>query len=153
VDVGDGTQNAFILVVGATTYLTIAVVERAAATWPALLAVFVAVVALRVTGDLAPVLTGAAVALLAGAGLARGALRRGRLMAAQLPAAVVFTGAGLLGAGVDPGVGVLVVALGLISHAVWDAVHWRTGGLVRRSFAEWCGVMDLTVGVGLLVLV
>lgn len=152
-DVGDGTENALLLVVTVTTYLTVAVLERPSATWLVLLAAFLGVLALRASGELAPLLTATALTSLVAVGLASGALRRSRLAAAQVPAAVVFAGAGLLGAGVDPSTGVVVIALGLIAHAAWDALHWRADQVVRRSFAEWCGVLDLTVGIGLLVLV
>jgi len=46
-----------------------------------------------------------------------------------------------------------VPAAGLTAHAAWDAYHWWADRIVVRSFAEWCGVLDLTLGVGILVLV
>jgi hypothetical protein len=52
---------------------------------------------------------------------------------------------------VPAAVGGYLVAAGLLGHATWDAVHWRANRIVSRSFAEWCGVLDLVIGVGLLV--
>jgi hypothetical protein len=34
-----------------------------------------------------------------------------------------------------------LVAVGLLGHAAWDAIHWRRNTIVTRSFAEWCGVL------------
>ncbi|WP_205707167.1 hypothetical protein [Kineococcus vitellinus] len=104
------------------------------------------------TDVIGAVLLGTAVVLLATTGLVIGVLRGDRLRLAQAPSAVVFTGAGLLATGIDPRIGVVVIAGGLVLHACWDAVHWWSERVVQRSFAEWCGVLDLTVGVGLLLL-
>ena len=38
-------------------------------------------------------------------------------------------------------------------QVVWDAYDWWADRIVVRSFAEWCGVLDLTLGVGILLLV
>ena len=37
--------------------------------------------------------------------------------------------------------------------AAWDAVHWHEDAVVSRPFAEWCGTLDLVLGVGVLVVV
>ncbi|MBW9207125.1 hypothetical protein KV102_09900 [Mumia sp. zg.B53] len=46
-----------------------------------------------------------------------------------------------------------VAGVGLIGHAAWDAVHWHEDAVVSRPFAEWCGTLDLVLGVGVLVIV
>ena len=150
-DPGDGTELAFVLLVAGYTYLTAAVVGRRRATWPLLAAVLVAVLALRSTGldEVGAVVAGVGVLVLGG--LVAGPLRRPGLGWAQVPAAVVLGLAGVLATTVDPRTGGLVVAVGLRAHAAWDAVHWWADRVVTRSFAEWCGVLDLTLGVGLLV--
>ena len=152
-DLGDGTENAVLLLVTAVTYLLTAVIGRPAATWPALFAAFVGVVGLQALGTPGDVLLGTAVAVLALAGLLSGAVRRTGSRLVQAPASIVFTSAGLLATSLDLEVGVALVAVGLVLHACWDALHWWSDRVVRRSFAEWCGVLDLTVGVGLLILV
>ena len=151
-DVGDGTEVAFVLLVIGYTYLTVAVVGRRRATWPILALVTGVLLAMR-QADLdgaGPVVL--VVGLLTIAGLVAGSLRRPGLPWAQVPAAAVLASAALLATTVEPRVGGYVVAAGLLGHAAWDAYHWWTDRIVARSFAEWCAVFDLTVGVGLLVL-
>lgn len=152
-DVGDGTDLAFVLVIAGVGYLTVTVVERPRATWPLVVVLFTGVTAMRAVGvdELAVVLAlGGIVAVI---GLVNGSLRRARPASLQLPAAVVFVGAGLIGAGAPPDVGLVVIATGLLAHAAWDAYHLWLDRIVTRSFAEWCGVLDLTLGIGILVLV
>lgn len=50
-------------------------------------------------------------------------------------------------------VGRYLVAAGLLGHAAWDAVHWHADKIVARSFAEWCAVLDIALGLGILLLV
>jgi hypothetical protein len=152
-DGGDGTELAFVLVIAGVGYLAVTVLERPQATWPLAVLLFSGVVALRAVGaDEQAVLLvlGGALAVV---GLANGSLRRPGPAALQLPAAVVSVGAGLVGTGVSPSTGLVVVAAGLIAHSAWDAYHLWLDRIVARSFAEWCGVLDLTLGVGILVLV
>lgn len=49
----------------------------------------------------------------------------------------------------EPDVGRYVVAAGWFLHGVWDTVHLRLDRVVSRSYAEFCGVFDILVGVGL----
>ncbi|TNH25280.1 hypothetical protein FHG89_23310 [Micromonospora orduensis] len=35
-----------------------------------------------------------------------------------------------------------LVAFGWLAHAGWDLAHHRTGRVVPRGYAEWCGVLD-----------
>jgi len=152
-DTGDGREIVFVLPLAAAGYAGMAIADRPAATWPVLVVMTAAVVALRAAGvDPWPVLAGAAVAL-AGVGLLGGQLRRPGLYAAQAPAALGFVAVGVAAVAVPAGVGAYLAAAGLIGHAVWDAVHWRIGTrIVARSFAEWCAVLDLVLGAGILVL-
>jgi hypothetical protein len=46
-----------------------------------------------------------------------------------------------------------LVAAGWLGHAAWDVVHHRTGRVVPRGYAEWCGVLDAVVGVTVLLAV
>ena len=147
---GDGTELAFMLLVIGYTYLAAAAVGRRRATWPLLAAALVAVLALEQAGLDRLGVVFAVVGLLVAGGLVAGPLRRPGLGWAQVPAAVVLGVAGVLATTVDPRAGGIVVAVALAAHAAWDAVHWWADRLVARSFAEWCGVLDLTVGVCLL---
>ena len=151
-DLDDGTEFAFVLVLAAVGYLAVTVLQRPRATWPLLVVLIVAVVALRVLGvdERAVMLALGGVLLLVG--LVQGSLRRPGPPRLQVPGALVFVGVGILGTTVSPDVGLYIVAAGLLAHAAWDLYHWQQDRIVVRSFAEWCGVLDLTLGVGILVL-
>lgn len=149
---GSGPGFALVLLIAAVTYLTTSVVDRPRAVWGVLAVLLAGVVLMRVVGvDAGPVLAGAALVLVV-AGLARGQLRRAGLYALQVPAVLAFGALALWALRLPPDTGLLLVAAGLIGHAVWDAAHMRGGRIVVRPFAEWCGVLDLALGVGLLIL-
>jgi hypothetical protein len=152
-DLGDGLEYAPLLVLAATGYLFIAVVDRPRATWAVLFALVTTVVVLRLLDvNPWPVLAVVAAAL-AAVGLISGQLRRPGLYAMQLPAALGFIALSLTALTVPTNVGGYLVAAGLLGHAAWDAIHWRANKIVTRSFAEWCGVLDLILGLGILLLV
>ncbi|MGC1215574.1 MAG: hypothetical protein WA890_30500 [Micromonospora sp.] len=70
-----------------------------------------------------------------------------RLLAVQLAGLVVWAGLAVAAAtGPDDLAGALVAA-GWLGHAGWDLAHHRTGRVVPRGYAEWCGVLDAAVGV------
>ena len=151
-DLEDGLELAVALLVASVGYLAITVIDRPGATWLVLAALLAAVVLLRVGGIDEWAVSIVAAALLAGVGLVRGPLRRPGLYAAQLPAAFVFGALALGALQAGPEVGRYLVAGGLLAHAAWDAAHWRAGLIVSRSFAEWCGALDLTLGLAILLL-
>lgn len=43
-----------------------------------------------------------------------------------------------------------LIAVALLAHAVWDAVHLSRNRVVAASYAEFCGVLDLVLGVTIL---
>ena len=97
------------------------------------------------------VTTGVVVAALVVVGLLRGASR---------PALTLET-AGFLGYGVvvvvalllTPGVGLVLAALTLIAHGVWDVWHLRSHrDTVSPSLAEFCVALDVPLGLAVLVL-
>ncbi|WP_428965362.1 hypothetical protein [Micromonospora fluostatini] len=47
--------------------------------------------------------------------------------------------------------GAWLVALGWLGHGVWDLVHHRVGRVVPRGYAEWCGVLDLVLGLTMIL--
>lgn len=42
-----------------------------------------------------------------------------------------------------------LVAAGWLLHGVWDFIHLKLDKVVARSFAEWCGVIDVVIAVEL----
>ena len=44
-----------------------------------------------------------------------------------------------------------LVAFGWLAHAGWDLVHHRSGRVVPRGYAEWCGVLDVALA-GIMIL-
>jgi hypothetical protein len=111
----------------------------------------VAVTLLRLLdADPWPALVASAVSI-AVIGLAGGRLRGPWLTAAQFPAMLVFGAAALVALSLSPDLGGYLVAAALIGHAVLDVVVWRAGKVVARSLAEFCGVLDLTLGVAILL--
>ena len=86
------------------------------------------------------------------AGLVRGTWARTDLYRWQPYAAVGF-GAICLGALIlSPDAGRVLLAIGLIGHALWDLLHWQRHEVVSRSLSEWCAALDLTLGLGVFVL-
>ena len=47
--------------------------------------------------------------------------------------------------------GPFVVGIGWLAHAGWDWWHHRRDAVVPRFYAEWCGVVDVVIGVSVLV--
>ncbi|MGP4095360.1 hypothetical protein [Nonomuraea sp. KM90] len=152
-DLGDGRGQALVVFLAALIYLGTAVVGRPGVVWPLFGASVVAVTLLRLLdADPWPALVGGAVSI-AVIGLMDGLLRRPRLTAAQFPAMLVFGGAALIAMSLSPAVGGYLVAAALIAHGTLDIVVWRANKVVARSLAEFCAVLDLTLGVAILVLI
>jgi hypothetical protein len=47
-------------------------------------------------------------------------------------------------------VALVLIGSGWLAHAGWDAWHHRRGAVVPRGFAEFCGVLDVVVGLSVL---
>ncbi|WP_089212231.1 hypothetical protein [Streptosporangium subroseum] len=151
-DLDDGREFAFLVFILALGYLATAVIDRPGAIWSVLGVLMAAVVLMRVlSGDPWPILIVTALALIM-VGLVRGQLRRPGAFALQSPAMFVFGAIALGALHVHPDLGRYLVAAGLLGHAAWDAAHWRADGIVTRPFAEWCGVLDLLLGLAVLFL-
>lgn len=152
-DVGDGSEFTVILLVAAVGYLPVAVLERRSVTWPVVILFLLAIGAVGAVGlDVVAALLVFSLLLVA-VGLVAGPLRRPGPARLQAPAALLFAGAGLLALVCPPDLVPYIVASGLLGHAAWDGYHWFADRIVARSFAEWCGVLDATLGVGILLLV
>jgi hypothetical protein len=151
-EMDDGRSQGLVVFLAALIYLATAVVGRQGAAWPLFGVSVVAVTLLRLLDvHLWTALVAGAVAI-AIVGLAGGLLRGPRLSAAQVPAMLVFGGAALVALSLDPVLGSCLVAAALIGHAVLDVIVWRAKEVVTRSLAEFCAVLDLTLGLAIIVL-
>jgi hypothetical protein len=83
--------------------------------------------------------------------LARGRFRDRRTFTLQTAGMVGFGAVTLVCASVDPRLGTVLAGLGFLAHGAWDAYHFRLNAVVHRSWSEFCGVVDLLVGVALIV--
>lgn len=149
------TAVLLVLVLATTGYVVIAVLVRPRWSWPVLAVLVVLVVTARLAGAGPVVELAAMTAVVLGAvgvGAVRGTFSRPGAYRWQPFAAVGFMALGLGALWLSPEAGRVLVAAGLIGHAVWDLVHWHRHEVVSRSLAEWCGALDLALGVGVLAL-
>lgn len=135
-------------------YLVLAKLQRRRATWPVLVVGTAVLAALQVLDVIAPSLVLVAVALVVLVwSAADGELHGDGTFRAQALGMVGFGALALVGLAVDPDLGRYLVAAGWFFHGVWDFVHLRLDTVVVRSYAEWCGVLDVLVAVQLVFLV
>ncbi len=149
----DGRPQALIVFLAALIYLGTALLGRPAVVWPLFGACVAGVAVLRLLdAEPWPALVGGGVCV-AVLALAGGVARRPPLTALQLPAMLLFGGAAVVAVSLSPVAGSYLVAAALIGHAVQDVIVWRANQVVTRSLAEFCAVLDFTLGVAILVLV
>jgi hypothetical protein len=135
-------------------YLIVAKLQRRRASWPVLIIGMMAVIALRILDVIAPSIVFVAVALIVLVwSAASGQLHKPGMLRVQALGMVGFGALALVGLAVDPDLGRYVVAAGWFLHGIWDFVHLRLDKVVSRSYAEWCGVIDVLVAAELVFLV
>lgn len=148
---GIGTVRAGqILPLLPALYVIVAVLRRRWASWPVLVTSFVLLVGLQLQTVVQPTI----VILALATAVALVGLRRhsGRAeLGLQLAGLVLFGGLALVGLTVAPGVAPYILAAAWLGHGVWDLVHLRRDAVVSRSYAEWCGVLDLLIAAELLL--
>jgi hypothetical protein len=152
---GGGTDEGVrglseVLLILPLEYLVVAALRRRQASWVVVVAGVTGFVALRALDVVPPaaVVVAVALAVLVWGGL-RGRLRRPDLFRAQALGMVGFGAIALAGLAVDPDLGRYLVAAGWFLHGVWDFVHLRADKVVARSYAEWCGVLDVLIAAQL----
>ncbi|GAA2841960.1 hypothetical protein GCM10020220_033670 [Nonomuraea rubra] len=151
-DEQDGRAQGLVVFLAALIYLGTAVVGRPGVVWILFGASVAGVTVVRVLGaDLWTVLVAGAVTVTV-LSLVSGLPRGPRLAAAQIPLMLVFGAAALVALALDPVLGAWLVAVALIGHAVQDVIVWRANKVVARSLAEFCAVLDFTLGVAIIVL-
>jgi hypothetical protein len=145
----DRTAIALVVAIAATCYVAAATVGRPWMAWAWIPLAFVVVVAGWLVG-LDPV---AATAVSAGALVVVGLLRQSTRPAVTLETAgLLIYGAVAVGALLlAPAVGLVVVALTLVAHGLWDIWHLRQHrDLVSPSLAEACVALDVPLGLAVL---
>ncbi|MFI9531284.1 hypothetical protein [Micromonospora rosaria] len=147
-----GGQAASVVAASGFVYLAAAATGRPGAAWAAFGVTFVLVgLGLAPTGfDPVPWICAAALGL-AAVGVVRVGLRPAWSLPLQAAAMLVLGAAALLAVRADHVTGGIVVSVALFAHAAWDVWHHRTGRVVPRTLAEFCGVLDVLLGVGVLV--
>lgn len=143
-----------VLLVATTAYVVIAFLDRPGWSWPVLGVLVVVIGALRLLSENAALELAVFAAVVIGSitvGLIRGLWKRHGIYRWQPFAAVGFVAVCLIALWLDPVGGRVLIALGLMGHALWDVVHWWRHAVVSRSLAEWCAALDLTLGVGILL--
>ncbi len=156
IDAESVSSLSALVVLMALVYVGAAALDRRRATWVVFLAGYAVVVVfldlLDSAVDASLVLLVAALAFLV-LGAARGLLRRPGGLTLQAAGMLGFGATALVALYVDPDLGAYLVAFGLLGHAAWDAYHYLRDRVVARSYAEYCGVLDLLVGWAILVMV
>jgi hypothetical protein len=133
-------------------YLVVAKLRRRQASWPTLAVGLVLIAALLALDVLAPATGLAAVALVVLVwGAVDGQLGRPDPFRVQALGMLGFGVLALAGLAVDPDQGRYLVAVGWFLHGVWDFVHLKLDRVVARSYAEWCGVLDVLVAAQLVL--
>ncbi len=152
VDAGFVSSLSALVALMAFVYVGAAVLDRRRSAWGVFLAAF-AVVALTQVLDLAInlplVFLVVALAFLVLAA-ARGRLRGRSDLTLEAAGMLAFGATALAAYYVDPTLGGYLVAFALLGHAAWDAIHYLRDRVVARSYAEFCGILDLVVGVAIL---
>jgi hypothetical protein len=83
--------------------------------------------------------------------IARRRFTDGRTFSLQTAGLAGFGAVTLICGLLAPRWGILLVGLGFLAHGVWDAYYFRQNKIVHRPYAEFCGVLDATVGPALIV--
>jgi hypothetical protein len=154
VDVAFVSFVSAIVILMVLIYLSAAALDRRRAAWVVFLAGFALLVAVRrldLSVDLSAVFLVSALIFLV-LGVARGQLRNPGGLPLQTAGMLIFSAIGLLALYVTPTLGAYLLAGALIGHAAWDTVHFRLNRVVARSYAEFCAVVDLLLGVAILLM-
>jgi hypothetical protein len=146
----DPVAIALVVAIAATCYVAAAVFALPRMAWAWIPLAFVVVVVGRLVGLEPVAATATAAVVLVAVGLLRGTTRPAVTLetAGLLIYGAVAVGALLLA----PPVGLVVVALTLVAHGIWDLWHLRRHrDLISPSLAEACIALDVPLGLAVLV--
>jgi hypothetical protein len=134
-------------------YLIVAKFQTRRATWPVIAVLLPATLVLLEVDLVDPTVLFSATALVVLAwSVVDGQLRRSGVFRVQALGMVGFGALALVGLAVDPELGLWLVAAGWLAHGIWDFVYLKLDKVVARSYAEWCGVLDVLIAAGLVLL-
>ena len=148
-----GGQLAPVVAASGFVYLAAAAIGHRVAAWPAFGLTFVFVgIGFVIDGFNAVLWICGIAAALAIFGFIREGWRPAWSLPLQTAAMLVLAAAALLSLGSNHLIGGIIISAALFAHAGWDVWHHRTGRVVVPSLAEFCGVLDITAGIGVLVI-
>ncbi|MDI6944421.1 MULTISPECIES: hypothetical protein [Microbacterium] len=147
----DSAEVAQVLTAAGFVYLGAAALGRPSLAWPLFGVTFVLIgVGALVDGFNAFWALVVLAIALAVVGVVRGAIRPPWGLPLQAAAMAAIIGIALVVAALgQPWAGVLV-GLGLLGHAVWDARHLRARRVVAPSMAEFCCALDALLGAAVI---
>jgi hypothetical protein len=153
-DLEDGLEFAALTVLMALVYLGAAALDRRWSAWVVLLAGLLPMFFIPSNSGIDPsvVLLLAAAPVFLVLGVARGQLHEPGGLTLQTAGMLAFGATALAALFVAPELGAYLVAFALLGHAGWDAYHYLRDRVVARSYAEFCGVLDLLLGAAILVM-
>jgi hypothetical protein len=150
-DLQDGRELAALTVLMPLVYLGAAVLDRRWSAWVVLFAGIAVLALVPSTPQVVPSMGFLVAALVFLAlGVARGQWREPGGLPLQTVGMLAFGSIVLVALYVEPVLGGVLVAIGLIGHAAWDVYHYLRDRVVARSYAEFCAVLDLLVGAAVL---
>jgi hypothetical protein len=141
---------AITLAVALLCYLGAAALDRRWVSWAGIVAGSLVVVAAELVGLVWWAGVGIAAATLVVIGRLGHASRSA--LTAQTAALLGFGGLALVALSLDPDAGLVLAGIALAGHAVWDVIHYRRDEVVSRSLAEFCILLDILLGLGLIVI-
>jgi hypothetical protein len=150
-DIEDGLEFATLTVLMALVYVGAAALDRRRFAWVVLIAGLAVLTVIPSASEVVPSVGFLVVALVfLVLGVARGLWRRPSGLPLQTAGMLTFGSIVLVALYVEPNLGGKLVAFALIGHAAWDAYHYLRDRVVARSYAQFCGVLDLLVGAAIL---
>jgi hypothetical protein len=141
---------AITLSVALLCYLSAAALDRRWISWAGIVGGSLVVVAAELAGLVWWAGIGVAAATLVVIGLFGHASRSA--LTAQTAALLGFGGLAVAALSLDADAGLVLAGITLASHAVWDVIHYRRDVVVSRSLAEFCILLDVPLGLGLIVI-
>jgi hypothetical protein len=73
-------------------------------------------------------------------------------LTAQTAALIGYAGLAVAALFIAPRIGLALAGVALASHGVWDLIHYRRRTVVPRSLAEFCLLLDVPLGLGVIIL-